>query len=77
MFKLPHSFHMLAKECSKFSKPGFNSMWTMNFQMFKWDLENISKKDLLKPKMEPQREGEVEMQNSQDPYQVVNSQMWE
>ena len=21
-----HSFHMLAKECSKFSKPGFNSM---------------------------------------------------
>ena len=30
-----HSFHMLAKECSKFSKPGFNSMLTMNFQMFK------------------------------------------
>ena len=49
----------------------------MNFQMFKWDLENISKKDLLKPKMEPQREGEVEMQDSQDPYKVVNSQMWE
>ena len=24
---------------SKFSKPGFNSMWTMNFQMFKLDLE--------------------------------------
>ena len=27
------------KECSKFSKPGFNSTWTVNFQMFKLDLE--------------------------------------
>ena len=34
-----HSSHTLAKECSKFSKPGFNSMWTENFQMFKLDLE--------------------------------------
>ena len=34
-----HSFHMLVKQCSKFSKPGFNSMWTVNFQMFKLDLE--------------------------------------
>ena len=31
-----HSSHMLAKQCSKFSKSGFNSMWTVNFQMFKW-----------------------------------------
>ena len=28
---------MLAKGCSKFSKSGFNSMWTMNFQMLKLD----------------------------------------
>ena len=34
-----HSFHMLVKKCSKFSKPVFNSMWTVNFQMFKPDLE--------------------------------------
>ena len=34
-----HSSHMLAKECSKFSEPGFNSTWTMNFQMLKLDLE--------------------------------------
>ena len=34
-----HSSHTLAKQCSKFSKPGFNSMWTKNFQMFKLDLE--------------------------------------
>ena len=34
-----HSFHMLAKLYSKFSKLGFNSMWTENFQIFKLDLE--------------------------------------
>ena len=35
----PNSSHMLAKKCSKFSKSGFDSMWTVNFQMFKLDLE--------------------------------------
>ena len=41
MFKLPqtHSSHTLAKWCSKFSKPGFNSMQAVNFQVFKLDLE--------------------------------------
>ena len=34
-----HSSHRLAKWCSKFSKPAFNSTWTVNFQMFKLDLE--------------------------------------
>ena len=34
-----HSCHIWAKECSKFSKPGFNSTWTVNFQRFKLDLE--------------------------------------
>ena len=33
-----HSFHMLAKLCSKFFKLGFNSIWTKNFQMYKLDL---------------------------------------
>ena len=33
-----HSSHTLAKQWSKFTKPGFNSMWTVNFQMFKLDL---------------------------------------
>ena len=27
-----HSSHTLAKYCSKFSKSGFNSTWTVNFQ---------------------------------------------
>ena len=26
-----HSSHTLAKSCSNYSKPGFNSMWTVNF----------------------------------------------
>ena len=30
-----HSCHMLVKWYSKFSKPGFNNTWTVNFQMFK------------------------------------------
>ena len=34
-----HSNPKLAKGCSKFSKPGFNSMWTVNFQMGKLDLK--------------------------------------
>ena len=34
-----HSSHALAKQCSKFSKPGFNSMWTMNFQTYKLDFK--------------------------------------
>ena len=36
-----HSSHILAKWCSKFSKPGFSNTWTMNFQMFKLDLEKV------------------------------------
>ena len=30
-----HSSHTPVKQCSKFSKPGFSSTWTVNFQMFK------------------------------------------
>ena len=34
-----HLFHTLAKKCSKLSKPGFNSTWTVNLQMFKLNLD--------------------------------------
>ena len=34
-----HSFHMLAKQCSKFSNLSFNSTWTENFHIFNLDLE--------------------------------------
>ena len=44
-----HSSHMLVKKCSKFSKPGFNSMWTVNFQMFKLDLEKAEEPEIKLP----------------------------
>ena len=34
-----HSFHMLARYCSKSFKLGFNNMGTENFQMYKLDSE--------------------------------------
>ena len=34
-----HTSYRPTKECSKFSKLGYISTWTMNFQMFKLDLE--------------------------------------
>ena len=35
-----------AGKCSKFSKPGFNSTWTENFQMFKLDLEKAEEPEI-------------------------------
>ena len=34
------------KWCSKFSKPGFNSTWTVNFQIFKLDLEKTEEPEI-------------------------------
>ena len=44
-----YSFHTLVKWCSKFSKPGFNSMWTENFRMFKLDLEKVEEPEIKLP----------------------------
>ena len=44
-----YSFHMLAKSCSKFSKPGFKSMWTKSFQMFRQDLEKAEEPEIKLP----------------------------
>ena len=43
------SSHILAKKCSKFSKPGFNSARTMNFQIFKLDLEKAEEPEVKLP----------------------------
>ena len=43
------SSHMLVKRCSKFSKPGFNSTGTVNFQMFKLDLEKAKEPEIKLP----------------------------
>ena len=51
-----YSSHILAKYCSKFSKPGFNSTLTVNFQMFKQDLEKAEElKNKIKKKKKRQR----------------------
>ena len=42
-----HSFHTLAKECSKFSKLGFNN--TENFQMYRLDLEKAEEPEIKLP----------------------------
>ena len=44
-----NSSYMLAKYCSKFSKPGFNSTWTVTFQMFKLDLEKAKEPEVKLP----------------------------
>ena len=43
-----HLSHTLAK-FSKFSRPGFNSTWTMNFQMFKLVLEKAEEPEIKLP----------------------------
>ena len=40
---------MLARSCSKFSKLGFNSTWTKNFQMFKLDLQKAEEQEIKLP----------------------------
>ena len=40
-----HSFHMLARLCSKSFKLGFSSTWTENFQMYKMDLEKAKESE--------------------------------
>ena len=44
-----HSSHTLVKECSKLSKPGFSHTWTLNFQMFKLDLEKAEEPEIKFP----------------------------
>ena len=41
-----HSSHTQAKKISKFSKLGFNSMWTRNLQMFELDLEKAEETEI-------------------------------
>ena len=44
-----HLSHTVAKQCSKFSKPGFTTTWTVNFQMLKLDLENTEELEIRLP----------------------------
>ena len=40
---------MLEKQCTTFSKLGFNSIWTKNFQMYKLDLEKAEEPEIKLP----------------------------
>ena len=42
-----HSSHTLIKGCSKFSKPGFSNMLTVNYQVFKLVLEKTGTRDQI------------------------------
>ena len=44
-----HSFPMLVRLCSKFSKLGFSITWTENFQMFKLGLEKAEEPEIKLP----------------------------
>ena len=44
-----HLSHTLANKCSKFSKPVFNSRWTVNCQMFKLVLEKAEEPEIKLP----------------------------
>ena len=41
-----HSFHMLARKCSKSFKLGFEGTWTKNFQMYQLDLEKTEEPEI-------------------------------
>ena len=43
------SSHTLVKWCLKFFKPGFSSMWTVNFQMFKLVLAKAEEPEIKLP----------------------------
>ena len=44
-----HSSQILSKQWSKFSKLGFNTMWTENFQIYKLDLEKAEEPEIKLP----------------------------
>ena len=44
-----HSSITLAQQCSKFSKPGFNSTWILNLPMFKLNLEKAEEQEIKLP----------------------------
>ena len=44
-----HSFHELARLCSKSFRLGFSPMWTKNFQMYKLDLEKADEPEIKLP----------------------------
>ena len=44
-----HASHVLVKSCSKFSKPSFSNMWTVNSLIFKLVLEKAKEPEIKLP----------------------------
>ena len=44
-----HSFHMLARLCSKFFKLGLSNMWTEKFQMYSWVYKKAEEAEIKLP----------------------------
>ena len=53
----------------KFSKPGFNSKWIMNFQMFKLDLEKAEEPEIKLPVS-------IGSQKKQENYKKASTSAW-
>ena len=50
MLQLLHNCtHLIVKQCSKFSKPGFSNTWTVNFLIFKLVLEKAEEPEIKLP----------------------------
>ena len=47
-----NSSHTLAKEWAKFSRPSFNTTWTVKFQMFNLDLQKVEEPEIKLPTSE-------------------------
>ena len=78
MFKLPHNITHLTswQSNAKFSKPGFNSTWTKNVQMFKLDLEKAEEPEISFPtSTEPSEKQESSRKTSTFPYCLCQS-LW-
>ena len=68
-----HSFHMLAKSCSKSFKLGFNSTWTETLQMFKLDLKKAEEPEI---KLPTSIESYKKQENSRKTSTSVSLTMW-
>ena len=54
-----HSFHMLARSCSKSFKLGFSSMWTENWQVYNLGLEKAEEPEIKLPTSADHRKKQV------------------
>ena len=69
-----HSFHILEKLCSKFSKQAFSSMWTETFQMFQLDLEKAEESEIKLPTSTgSQKVSEREFQKKTSPSDLLTT----